>query len=521
MKNNLDQLKKPGAIGPDVNHLVIPNTIRDAMRLVSLLNEKYLWVDAFCIIQDEDDTKELHLSSMASIYASSFFTIVAAGGDNANHGLRGIFERTKNRNVLCDTIRFQSGQELLAYRSRAWYPEHTTWDSRAWTFQEALFSRRLLIFNGLVSWVCRTAIWEEHVKKPTEDSSFSSNYVTPPLEMNFAAHAPTWPNFEYWNNLVRLFACRQLKYDEDVISAFAGTTFIFNRVFSGGILWGMPEMFFDYCMLWTPLNVVRRRLGSNTSSKNNLPSWSWVGWQGDIVPALIAPLSHPPEHDNQVIAIQPVVQWYQARNPISDIVPINSTYPSLFRTYSENRTAKVPPGWTRKLYPDSTPYYTHDKIPSERFRSPVPLISENSDQSLNNQNPYLFFKAQRAWFYIGEKLNGSRLPWGSCSATLVDSEGNLVGIIRLNIDRLGEPPTGDICEVVALSLGAAVSGGNYYGMLDEWDIIDLPFESGIYKFYFVMWIERKNGTAYRKAIGRVFKGMWESQVLEDIDIVLG
>ena len=49
-KSNLIYLSTPGSISADVDNLAIPKTIRDAIRLVLLLGERYLWVDSFCII---------------------------------------------------------------------------------------------------------------------------------------------------------------------------------------------------------------------------------------------------------------------------------------------------------------------------------------------------------------------------------------------------------------------------------------------------------------------------------------
>jgi hypothetical protein len=36
-----------------------------------------------------------------------------------------------------------------------------------------------------------------------------------------------------------------------------------------------------------------------------------------------------------------------------------------------------------------------------------------------------------------------------------------------------------------------------------------------------MWIEWKDGIAYRRALGRVEKKLWEQQDLEEIDVTLG
>lgn len=151
----------------------------------------------------------------------------------------------------------------------------------------------------------------------------------------------------------------------------------------------------------------------------------------------------------------------------------------------------------------------------------MPLFNEDYARPPGEQNPYLFFKAQRAWFSIGMGLEEDRISWTSCPACIIDTKGNVVGSIRLNVHRSDGPPVGETCELIALSLGAARIDRGYPGILSEWHMPNLPFNAGIYRFYFVLWIEWKEGIAYRKAIGTVFKDVWENQILEDIDIILG
>jgi hypothetical protein len=43
----------------------------------------------------------------------------------------------------------------------------------------------------------------------------------------------------------------------------------------------------------------------------------------------------------------------------------------------------------------------------------------------------------------------------------------------------------------------------------------------IYEFYNVLWVEWKGGVTYRRALGRVFKKVWESVPREEVDIILG
>lgn len=40
-------------------------------------------------------------------------------------------------------------------------------------------------------------------------------------------------------------------------------------------------------------------------------------------------------------------------------------------------------------------------------------------------------------------------------------------------------------------------------------------------FYYVLWIEWKEGIAYRKGLGRVLKEAWDREATEVIDLILG
>lgn len=44
---------------------------------------------------------------------------------------------------------------------------------------------------------------------------------------------------------------------------------------------------------------------------------------------------------------------------------------------------------------------------------------------------------------------------------------------------------------------------------------------GRYEFYNVLFIEWKDGIAYRKALGRVSKIAWEAADKESVDVILG
>jgi hypothetical protein len=67
-----------------------PLTVRDAVQVVKSLRRKYLWVDRYCIDQNNAAEKEMMIQNMDSIYENAEATIVALYGEDDQSGLPGI-----------------------------------------------------------------------------------------------------------------------------------------------------------------------------------------------------------------------------------------------------------------------------------------------------------------------------------------------------------------------------------------------------------------------------------------------
>jgi len=57
------------------------------------------------------------------------------------------------------------------------------------------------------------------------------------------------------------------------------------------------------------------------------------------------------------------------------------------------------------------------------------------------------------------------------------------------------------------------------GQLDHFPTRGLGEYIGCYEFYNVLWIERENEIAFRRALGSVFREAFESHSLEEIDVM--
>lgn len=126
----------------------LPRTIEDAITVTQKLNFRYLWVDRYCINQQEginqqrDKEKAHQIGNMDLIYMNAELTIIAAAGSDLNYGLPGVGHQKRKSQYLTTCARV--GKHFLI--TTADRPTRsifqTTWNTRGWTFQEALLSRR-------------------------------------------------------------------------------------------------------------------------------------------------------------------------------------------------------------------------------------------------------------------------------------------------------------------------------------------------------------------------------------------
>ncbi len=133
----------------------LPQTILDAISVTRELGIPYLWVDALCIVQDDEGDVAAELSRMAQIYRDAYVTISAAGAEDSRDGF--LADR-KLTSVV------PGGPIYLPYRTAVGAtaaigtvgllknsvkgivrdPIH----ARAWTMQEHMLAPRLLVYGS-------------------------------------------------------------------------------------------------------------------------------------------------------------------------------------------------------------------------------------------------------------------------------------------------------------------------------------------------------------------------------------
>lgn len=324
--------------------------IKHAISLTAILGERYLWADSVCITHENCDVTNEQLNQMGAIYANAITTIVATDGDE--------------RIIVRDMDRRSGkgpGQDPKPYYSRGW------------TYQEEKMSTRKIFFqNQQLHWECHCCVYSEDSVPYAKVDQLSGE----PLDLFYNALHPVAavPELTRLGRLISDHNSRQLSYEEEVLPDFSGVLSVLSCMFKGGFLYGLPEMFFDGALCWRCEEILnydygakyyiactirRRRLSDKPKegsfSEAELPSWSWVGWQGSIVLA-----------DQEAILIQwhvtrettPITEWFTGSSPETppkDRRRIQSTWFKDRTSYKDlARSGPLPPGWTRHDAPANT-----------------------------------------------------------------------------------------------------------------------------------------------------------------------
>jgi hypothetical protein len=94
-KATVEETMKPGGLSKFIEE--ISNTIIDGLKFASQMNVRYLWVDALCIVQDDEESKPLQINHMDAIYRQAVLTIVAGDNSDSSDGISGLDSRPREK----------------------------------------------------------------------------------------------------------------------------------------------------------------------------------------------------------------------------------------------------------------------------------------------------------------------------------------------------------------------------------------------------------------------------------------
>ncbi|KAK7427373.1 hypothetical protein QQZ08_006142 [Neonectria magnoliae] len=504
------------------------------MGITKCRGQRYLWVDRLCIIQDDNAAVHRSLNAIHQIFAKSALCLVALAGQDANHGLRGFRGISAPRSV--DHVAFDmAGGDKLSWFNKpgpVWDRSYdgdadnvdarpkrdvgSIWNERGWTYQEFIFAKRRLVFtDGPLRWVCLGgSLREEALVAVGPDSLVQMPSV-------YRMEQP-YPGLDGWASLIAsAFNERHLRYQEDALRAFLGVQNFMSGYFLGGLNYGHPDIFFDYSLVWEPLNDVERRVASVVlpPEEDNLPSWSWLGWQGAFYFVCDSEYECIGTCDG---IVEPVTQWFAMQSPSTPPAErraINCRWHQ-YKTLAQNDPGHVPKGWNRVDSGSGPPVY---EFGDQRFRYPIPPPPSTEASEPAVQLQFLFAKTYRAFFVprrIRPEFNNS--PQFERLMELYSNTEELAGVLRvhkkLDIDRFLAHGT---AEFVAVAKGWTTEFSDYLMAPDEIEELRRrPGDRPRSACYFGLCIRWENGVARRQGTGKILTDLLERDQ-EHVDLVLG
>ncbi|KAI6836604.1 hypothetical protein KC340_g12494 [Hortaea werneckii] len=242
----------------------LPRTYRQAIHLARQLGVNHLWIDALCILQDDEGDWQRESSRMAKIYSGAYIVFVAAAAADVEGGLN---PPTDFSNWLyLNKGQVKAGPIWVRVKDHdfdacALLPI----SSRAWTYQERLLARRCLIFG------------EGEVSKPQLLPSVLPSGTT---GKRFASSQDA---HEFWSYAVQTFSEMQLTRPTDRLPAISAIASVIQAETGDQYLAGLWRRGLLKQLAW-------RYHNSGTLDPPYdvyvAPSWSWASFPSDVkIPA--------------------------------------------------------------------------------------------------------------------------------------------------------------------------------------------------------------------------------------------
>ncbi|XP_014554283.1 hypothetical protein COCVIDRAFT_39840 [Bipolaris victoriae FI3] len=268
------------AFGSQIDPGSISKTTSDAIYVAKQLGVPRLWVDQYCIVQNESIARNEAIASMNLIYGGAEVTIAAASGIDASHGLPGVLG-TDRSDLIHGSVTLGSRQFVEEPVQKQLEQSH--WNSRGWTFQEAVLSVRLLVFTDRQMYFqCNKAHHLEHYR--IEDPlSGQRIFLFTGTDLQPLATFP----------LLTEYFPKQLSFAKDSLKAIEGILEACGKDASGPYqcrhFYGIPLPYFtdgitgeisfsaQGLVWWTSRQSTETEVKETLApDESGLPSWTWA-----------------------------------------------------------------------------------------------------------------------------------------------------------------------------------------------------------------------------------------------------
>ncbi|KIJ53172.1 hypothetical protein M422DRAFT_222588 [Sphaerobolus stellatus SS14] len=265
-----------------------PQTIQDAIVATHSLGQRYLWIDALCIIQDSDEDRSRQLGMMHDIYRNAYITLNAACGSGVKEGF---LHRKRPAKIPNTRIPYRCPDGTLgsvwiaaqmdtdiADGSHSYFDEIEPVTYRAWCLQERLLAARSFIYaTDTLKFYCQTETVNigHALCEPSTGMRLPNSVYRPPVGGTAISDKDQVANRQAWLAVIFMYTLREISVPSDKLVALAGVAEQFQHVYNDKYLAGLWQKTLIFDLLWSC-----GPQGFKPRPKYRAPTWSWASIDG-------------------------------------------------------------------------------------------------------------------------------------------------------------------------------------------------------------------------------------------------
>lgn len=267
----------------------LPKTCQDAVHVARSCGVRYLWIDAICILQDDQQDWELESARMDDVYSRAYFTIAADRSPGYDRGflqprIPPVYVPLRfatRAGSTTDAFAFlRSSKMLLSDHDVEAIFSHEPLSERGWAYQERVLSPRVIHFAADQLYF----EWEEYCEF---EDGFIKDWKVPlrsAQETDSRAYQrePTLSLLRRWEAIVKGYTSRKLSKKSDKLPAQAGLAKRHETLVGDEYVAGLWRKSFLAGLCWMS-ELDRTGIRRQSDPSFRAPSWSWASVDERII----------------------------------------------------------------------------------------------------------------------------------------------------------------------------------------------------------------------------------------------
>ncbi|TFK48919.1 HET-domain-containing protein [Heliocybe sulcata] len=266
-----------------------PQTIQDAVVVTHNIGQRYLWIDALCILQDSSEDKQRQLGRMQYIYRNAYLCINAACAYSSREGFLGRPRPQKHfegripyrcPDGTVGSVWIANGQDWVPGAAHSYGDELDPVTYRGWCLQEKMLPARSLVYaSDTLKFHCQTETVNigNALCEPSTGLRLPNAIYQPVGPGGTPLSGPEQVTYrQAWLAVIFMYTLREISVPSDKLVALAGVAEQFHLVYRDKYLAGLWQKTLLLDLLWSRSTTDKRP----RPKRYRAPSWSWASIDG-------------------------------------------------------------------------------------------------------------------------------------------------------------------------------------------------------------------------------------------------